>query len=138
MSLRGKTRAVGLAEALAFVAELARVHPGRLDAALVLAVEERAEELRAGGMTLAQSVEKAAEMVLRERAAGFEEAREGGKMAERTVYRAARCPRCDSPSPELHPAVQHEGEVQPCLHPWHGPPQTPNDAPANEPGEARP
>jgi len=31
----------------------------------------------------------------------------------------ARCPRCDSPSPDLHPAVQHEGEVQPCSHPFH-------------------
>lgn len=32
-----------------------------------------------------------------------------------------RCPRCDAPRPELHPAVQHEGEVQPCPHPWHDP-----------------
>jgi hypothetical protein len=31
-----------------------------------------------------------------------------------------RCPRCNSPSPELHPAVQHEGEVQMCQHEWHG------------------
>lgn len=31
-----------------------------------------------------------------------------------------RCPRCDSPAPNLHPAVQHEGEVQPCPHPFHG------------------
>jgi hypothetical protein len=30
-----------------------------------------------------------------------------------------RCPRCDSPKPFLHPAVQSEGEVQPCEHPWH-------------------
>lgn len=30
-----------------------------------------------------------------------------------------RCPRCDSPQPHLHPAVQHEGEVQLCDHPWH-------------------
>lgn len=29
------------------------------------------------------------------------------------------CPRCDSPQPRLHPAVQHGGEVQPCPHPWH-------------------
>jgi len=29
------------------------------------------------------------------------------------------CPRCTSPSPELHPAMQEEGEVQVCLHPWH-------------------
>lgn len=32
-----------------------------------------------------------------------------------------RCPRCDSPRPGLHPAVQHEGEVEICRHPWHGP-----------------
>lgn len=30
-----------------------------------------------------------------------------------------RCPACDSPAPDLHPAMQHEGEVQPCKHPWH-------------------
>lgn len=30
-----------------------------------------------------------------------------------------KCPRCDSPQPHLHPAVQCEGEVQPCGHPWH-------------------
>lgn len=34
--------------------------------------------------------------------------------------RGARCPRCGSPEPHLHPAVQFEGEVQPCDHPWHG------------------
>ena len=26
----------------------------------------------------------------------------------------AKCPRCESPSPELHPAVQFEGEVEIC------------------------
>lgn len=31
----------------------------------------------------------------------------------------ASCPRCHSPSPHLHPAVQHEGEVQPCSHVFH-------------------
>jgi hypothetical protein len=32
-----------------------------------------------------------------------------------------RCPRCDSPAPWAHPAVQHEGEVQLCEHRWHEP-----------------
>jgi len=30
-----------------------------------------------------------------------------------------KCPTCSSPSPELHPAVQHEGEVQPCKDAFH-------------------
>ena len=34
--------------------------------------------------------------------------------------RPTRCPHCDSPDPKLHPAMQHEGEVQPCNDPWHG------------------
>lgn len=32
-----------------------------------------------------------------------------------------KCPRCDSPAPHLHPAMQWEGEVQPCSDPWHKP-----------------
>lgn len=32
---------------------------------------------------------------------------------------AKKCPRCSSPAPHLHPAVQHEGEVQPCDHAFH-------------------
>jgi Zn finger protein HypA/HybF involved in hydrogenase expression len=35
------------------------------------------------------------------------------------LVRIARCPRCDSPDPQLHPAVQHGGEVQPCPHRFH-------------------
>lgn len=36
-----------------------------------------------------------------------------------TRWDPERCPRCDSPQPHLHPAVQHEGEVHICPHPWH-------------------
>lgn len=32
-----------------------------------------------------------------------------------------KCPTCDSPNPKMHPAMQHEGEVQPCRDPWHRP-----------------
>jgi hypothetical protein len=40
----------------------------------------------------------------------------------RAVETSEYCPRCESPSPRLHPSVQPEGgEVQPCPHPWHGP-----------------
>jgi hypothetical protein len=31
----------------------------------------------------------------------------------------SRCPTCDSPSAKLHPAMQWEGEVQPCRDAWH-------------------
>jgi hypothetical protein len=37
-----------------------------------------------------------------------------------------RCPRCDSPAPHLHPAVQSEGEVQRCPHPYHSTPTNQN------------
>ena len=30
-----------------------------------------------------------------------------------------RCPTCDSPSPERHPAMAHEGEVELCADDYH-------------------
>ena len=33
------------------------------------------------------------------------------------------CPTCGSPDPKRHPAVQWEGEVQPCSDAWHSPPR---------------
>lgn len=45
---------------------------------------------------------------------------EGTKVNVCTVPASDRCPRCDSHAPNLHPALQHEGEVQPCPHPFHG------------------
>lgn len=36
-----------------------------------------------------------------------------------TTETQLRCPRCDSPAPGLHPAMQEGGEVQPCPDPWH-------------------
>lgn len=37
------------------------------------------------------------------------------------VYRPQRCPTCGSPTPQRHPATQHEGELQPCNDAWHIP-----------------
>lgn len=33
--------------------------------------------------------------------------------------RPPHCPRCDSPDPRFHPAMQSGGEVQCCPHSWH-------------------
>lgn len=32
---------------------------------------------------------------------------------------STRCPKCTSPAPHLHPAVQHEGEVNVCADEFH-------------------
>lgn len=37
------------------------------------------------------------------------------------VLTGVRCPTCNSPSPERHPAVQWEGEVHLCRDLWHSP-----------------
>jgi hypothetical protein len=40
-------------------------------------------------------------------------------MTEQTPDAPGKCPTCESPQPHLHPAVQHEGEVQPCGDAFH-------------------
>lgn len=45
---------------------------------------------------------------------------EGGTASEAPVPASNHCPKCDSPDPGRHPAMQAGGEVQPCSHPFHG------------------
>src|SRR5690242_12266487 len=42
-----------------------------------------------------------------------------GRPEAADASRPDRCPKCDSPAPHLHPAVQFEGEVQPCSDAFH-------------------
>lgn len=35
------------------------------------------------------------------------------------AWRSAKCPKCNSPSPQLHPAVQLGGECHVCDHDFH-------------------
>lgn len=44
----------------------------------------------------------------------------------------ARCPRCNSPQPHLHPAVQVEGEVSICTHGYHLTPTNQNRQPERD------
>ena len=42
-------------------------------------------------------------------------------MATINEFERSNCPKCHSPNPRLHPALQHEGEVSLCRDPWHVP-----------------
>lgn len=55
-------------------------------------------------------------------------------MSEALGGRPQKCPRCDSFSPSMHPAMNYGGEVQVCPHVWHeGRPAAPGVAPTAEP-----
>lgn len=40
-------------------------------------------------------------------------------LSEKQADLERNCPSCHSPDPKLHPAMQHEGKVQPCRDEWH-------------------
>lgn len=40
-------------------------------------------------------------------------------MTQYADYPRRKCPRCGSPKPEHHPAVQFEGEVETCIDDFH-------------------
>jgi hypothetical protein len=40
-------------------------------------------------------------------------------VAEVLAAEPDHCPACNSPAPHLHPAMQYEGEVELCRHPFH-------------------
>lgn len=51
-----------------------------------------------------------------------------GEQTDYATHPGHKCPRCDSPAPHLHPAIQCGGEVQPCTDPYHSI-RTPENAP---------
>lgn len=58
-----------------------------------------------------------------------------GQLASGPAPIPEKCPTCSSSAPHLHPAVQHEGEVQPCRDRFHAivtPQNTPERISASE------
>ena len=94
-------------------------------------------------LRLADQLTELAEYLRKEVGGNHAETRAAGLLEGITVIRERaeqlratdRCPRCDSPSPELHPAMQHEGEVEGCTHEFHGDYRQPTVCPQNEHGQ---